>query len=438
MVDYLKSTGGDSSFSSRAKRAVELGIVKSPTQYTGSAEQNVSLLNKLKLGSSGAPTNPASVSNLTDASRFINSGQSTDIATAEGADAPPVRSTASDLLSAFQSLVPTTTKPTAPGFEQQYNTLKEEKNIDTLETSINDLDAQEQDLRAQLRVSKNAELGKPVALNVIEGRVGEQERNFSERLDTIGREKTRKVNELRAANDAVEKIMTFKKLDYDVAKDDYDKQFSQNITLFNTIKGISDTANSERDRAQDNARSNLQIIYNAVSEGKANPSALDDSTRAKISGLELQAGLPQGFFDTLKTNKPDSKIISTTTRTTGGEKYADIIYQNADGSLTTSQMRLGATTEGTGGDVNTPKEAYGVINQLAQPGVTMSDGTPYIYKADDGKQYLTAAGFKTLIREASTAGVSRSNFISQYSDLIDPGGADGYGLNKKERDYLGV
>ena len=52
IVDYLKSIGQDSSYQARATLASQHGI----TNYTGSAEQNLQLLNKLK--TTTTPTSP--------------------------------------------------------------------------------------------------------------------------------------------------------------------------------------------------------------------------------------------------------------------------------------------------------------------------------------------------------------------------------------------
>lgn len=51
IVDYLKSTGQNSSSSNRAQLAVQQGIVSNANQYTGSATQNLALLAKLRGGS---------------------------------------------------------------------------------------------------------------------------------------------------------------------------------------------------------------------------------------------------------------------------------------------------------------------------------------------------------------------------------------------------
>jgi len=59
IVDYLKSIGKDSSYQARATLASQHGI----TNYTGSAEQNLQLLNKLK--TTPTPTSPAPASSPT-------------------------------------------------------------------------------------------------------------------------------------------------------------------------------------------------------------------------------------------------------------------------------------------------------------------------------------------------------------------------------------
>ena len=48
LVDYLKSIKVDSSFANRARLAVTYGIVRTSTQYKGSAEQNTALLKAIR------------------------------------------------------------------------------------------------------------------------------------------------------------------------------------------------------------------------------------------------------------------------------------------------------------------------------------------------------------------------------------------------------
>jgi hypothetical protein len=374
VVDFIKSTGGDSSFSARAKLAVEHGIVKNVNQFAGSAQQNTSLLSKLQ----GAPkTTPKAVVNKDDASSFINAGQDEDIASAEDKDAPPSRVSSSDLVDAFKkisgkdSLVPVRDFDT-PDFEENFEKLRQQFGVDDLESSINEYDAQEQEIQARLRERLDLEEGKPVALNVISGRVSEAEKQEFRRLDEIGRAKSRAINQMTAANNVIETTMNLRKMDYDAAKSNYDSQFSQNIQLFNTIKGIADFDISEEERMQDNARSNLQIMYDSIQEGGLDIESADASTLSRMSSLELEAGLPQGFYKNIAAVKPDAKVLSTTTRVSGGVKYADVVYKNPDGSLSTQSVRIGASGSSDDSEPSAPAVSFEDYIAAAEQELSMS------------------------------------------------------------------
>ena len=425
IVDYLKSTGQSSSFSSRANLAVKQGIVSSTAQYKGTASQNTSLLNKLR-GSASTGSNPSNVGGG-DASSFINSRQGQDIQQASALDQPEERgkSTMSSIISAFQdftgkdSIVPSYSLPDLPNFEKTFQDLRSQYGIDSLEERVNNLDAEEEDLRAQLRVNTNTEIGKPVALNVIEGRVGEQERNFMERIDYVSRQKARAVNELSAANDSIENIMNFRKMDYDSAKSRYDSEFSQNIQLFNTIKGLAEFELNDENRIADNARANLQIIYNSIKDGGGDLTTIDDAMVTKINKLEVQAGLPQGFYKNIAAQKPESEILSTTTRTTGGVKYADVLYRNSDGSITTQAVRLGsAGSEGS--------------NELSSTELTRaarSDTFSLLNPRRGSDGYVAPEDYIAVRNSWMQQGLSRKDFDESFgTEFVNPESYDVVGL----------
>lgn len=353
VVDYLKTTGGDASFSARAQLAVKQGIVSNAAQYTGSAAQNTSLLTKLR---SGAQSSPTAVSDPNTADSFINGGQDADIAQAEAEDAPPSRS--SELLSNFyaqtgiDSLVPVFDENDVPDFEATYTKMRKEQGIEGLERSINEYDSLEQDIQSRLRDRVDTEEGKTVAMNVISGRVSEAEKAEFRRLDEIGRAKNRAVNQLQTANNVIETMMNLKQMDYTVAKEEYNREFNRNTQLFSIFKGMEefDMTAEERDRAA--AVSNLNIMYGAIKDGGLDVATMDAATSAKISSLELKAGLPSGFYNAVAATNPEGKVLSTTTRTAGGVKYADVILQNPDGSFSTSSVRLGADGSGSGGSTS--------------------------------------------------------------------------------------
>lgn len=77
IVDYLKSTGQDSSFSARKKLAENNGI----SNYTGTASQNTQLLNALRSGSSNTST-----TNTTTTTNSNNAASSSTTTIPEGAN----------------------------------------------------------------------------------------------------------------------------------------------------------------------------------------------------------------------------------------------------------------------------------------------------------------------------------------------------------------
>jgi len=347
IVDYLKSTGADSSFSSRTKLAVKQGVVKSANEYVGSASQNLSLLAAIRKGatSTAKPT----------ATSIINQNQDDDIANTPAVDEAPTKSDSrtkrySTAFSEVSELLnPAGSRPEAPNFSDLYNKTRKDLNIDDLETYVNDLQTEEEQIFADLRARRTDERGKTVATNVIEGRIGQAERQEAERIDYIQRQKATAVRQLQSANATIENIINFTKLDYDTARNSYNDQFTQQMSIFNTVKGIVDSEISDEERDADNARANLTIIYGAIKDGDVDPASVDPAMQYKINQMELSAGLPTGFYENIKNANPDGKILSTTTRTTGGAKYADVLYRNSDGSITSKAVYLGADSTGSGG-----------------------------------------------------------------------------------------
>lgn len=358
IVDYIKSTGGDSSFKARTDLAVKQGIVKTADEYIGSSTQNLALLSALRKGTATPST--AAGNNVND---IINSGQDEDIANTPTADDAPSRSESrtSRYATAFSEITdifkPDGSAPDAPNYTDLYNKARKDFNIDDLETYVNDLQTEEEQLYADLRERRTAERGKTVAMNVIEGRIGEAERQQSERIDYITRQKNSAVRQLQNANAAIENMINFTKLDYETARNSYNDQFSQQMTLFNTVKGVVDTEISDEEQEANTARANLNIIYGSIKDGDLDTANLDPAMQYKINQMELAAGLPTGFYENIQSQNPDGKILSTTTRTSGGAKYADVLYQNKDGSITSKAIYLGSDSSGSGGGSKDYSEA---------------------------------------------------------------------------------
>lgn len=397
-------------------------------------------------GAKPATTSPVSPAGSTagstpDASSLINGGQQQDQQTKQNSDSPTSSSGASSLVDAYaaiaKAIAPKTKAPDAPSLTSTYKDLRTQYGVDDLETQLTDLNAQKQAIKDQFQVQYDSETGKPVAMNVIEGRVSEEEKAANQRVAAIDAQISTVNSQLTTKYNVISSLMTYTQQDYTNAKNQYDTELSQNLQMINLAKGIADTAKSDEEAAKDDARANLQIIYNNIAaKGGASAAGIDDTTKTTITKLELQAGLPTGFYQTIAADNPGGQILSTTTRDSGGIKYADVIVKNADGSLSTKTVKLGAADSSSSSSNLTDSEkkaaGYAAINQLM--GKKDSSGMPYT----DANGYFTAQGFKNLVSAAIEDGITRSDFISQYADRLAPDGAKAYGLTVKEQTDLGI
>ena len=289
-----------------------------------------------------------------DVNSIINANQDGDIENAPSEDSAPTRgetrtSRYSTAFSEISDMMGSGDRPEAPNFTDLYNDARGELNVDDLEGYVNDLQTEEENIYADLRQRRTAERGKTVATNVIGGRIGEAERQEAERIDYIGRQKNVAIRQLQSANATIENMINFQKLDYDTARNSYNDQFSQQMSMFNIVKGVVDAEISDEERMADNSRANLNIIYGSIADGTVDKSTMTPEMRYQVSKMELSAGLPTGFYDNLQNQNPDGKILSTTTRSSNGGKYADVITQNPGGGFSTQSIYLGAAdTSGSG------------------------------------------------------------------------------------------
>jgi hypothetical protein len=395
IVDYLKSTKADSSFASRSKLAVEQGIVKSADQYLGTAAQNTSLLTKLK-GSTNA-------GGVAQATAFINSGQDATIkAETDAKEGAPTRTVADKYTDAYSSLadifMKDGDKPEAVSMADTYTKLRKDMNLDDLEGAVNDLQSQQDLLTEQQRIRSAAERDKPVAMNVIEGRIGEEERQTMERMNSIVLQKEAAVRQLQSANATIENMMQFTKMDYDTARNSYNDQFSQQMQLFGMTKSLVDSADQDEQEKKDAARANLNIIYGSIKDGGMDAKAITPTMQYEIQKMELEAGLPTGFYANIAKTNPDSKVISSTTRESGGSKYADVIMQNPDGSLMVKQIALGASETSSSASNSEEKEIKSF----------QSDAADFIVKLES-KEIGWGAAFNAL----------KAKYPSASNELID-------------------
>jgi|GEM_PF-5019502 hypothetical protein len=282
----------------------------------------------------------------------------------------------------------TAEKPAALDLEKDYTELLQKSGVDDLESSINDLTVQEDDLAAAYESVVGNLRDSGVAQSIISGKSSQAQRNYQEQLSLVSNRKKQLTDQLNTKYSVIDKIMSYKKTSYDEAKDDYNQQFSNQISMINIAKGIDSEANSEEQQMQDNARANANIVYNAISSGAADPSEWDDAQTAQISKLELTAGLPIGFYKSISLKNPKANILSTSTRTTdSGDKYADVIMQGDDGRPTVQSVYLGK--EKTTGTTDYEKDQKIISNFKA----SLTNTKLYNYRAESDGEYRTRESF---------------------------------------------
>lgn len=286
------------------------------------------------------------VNNTQQANDVINAGQKADAQAKATNEAPPVKKTTADYLKEIKDQVtPTTPAPVAPNFTDTLNNLRLENGVTALETQVNDLKAQEADILANKQARVNAARSSKVALNVVEGRVGEIERQENERLTVIQNSIANATNQLNTKYNLVNQLMQTKQLDYTTAVAAYDKQFSNNIALFNAAKGIEEADKTEANRIADNARANAQILISSMNERGLKYSELSPSEQITLNKLGAESGLGGDFFKTVMEVSGGKDIL--TTITSNDDTKVSIIYK--DGTTKTIATGLPRKTTSGGG-----------------------------------------------------------------------------------------
>lgn len=303
------------------------------------------------------PANPADVQNREQADAFINADQDASIS---AGNEPPLRSSVQKAQEAAKAVQETLTggaqRPAAPKYEENLRGLRTEQGITPLEDQLNKLNADELEFRAALDTFRLDEEGKPRAMRVIEGRISEGEKNAQRELDRITREKQVVSDQLKTKYGVVEMLMNAKQQDYSAAVSDYDRAFTQNVQMFNLVKGIQDEQKSDADRLKDDARANLQIISNALKDSSL--SELSEDQKVNIRKLELQAGLPVGTIEKFRSNDPKADIITTNEWTdASGKQYLAIVSRGEDGKINVQNQFLGQGKVTGSGSGSQPTEA---------------------------------------------------------------------------------
>lgn len=263
--------------------------------------------------------------------------------------APKIQST-QEILGEVKKLLPTGEAPQAPNLVETYTKLREDQGITALEESLRQMQAEEDALVAETRQRTNAELDKPVATNVIAGRISEVERQQRDRIDSIVRAKSQMTDQLKTAYGMIDTIVGLTGKDYEYAKEAYDTKFNQVLQTMNLVRDIRNDQVSEYYKAQEVATANLTVYANLIKEGNLSVSNMTNEQQLMITKLEVQSGLGVGFLSNVHEKvDPKANILSINSY----QGQTQVLTRNPDGSI--SVETFGEVGGGSGSSATSNK-----------------------------------------------------------------------------------
>lgn len=333
LYEYYTSKG--QALPSVSARAPEYAKLTGRTDaYRGTAEQNTLFLSSLlKPPAPVAPVTQPSVI-PTSNSPVVSSTQVRSQMAERGANPATTTFPSEQQFQEFvQRVQPTTPAPQRTSLVDQYTKLQDQHGTAKLQTDLQALDDEDAQIDAALRQFRAKET-EGVSQEFGTGRISEAERNVLERREYINRQRNSLVGRINSANKSIETIMSLTDKDYTNAREEYESEYERNLSLLDTFRDMRREARDEQSEARDDARANLTTIYNALADNSVDPATLSATQRTHIEQLELEAGLPSGFFDTIKEAVPNGKMLSHTAyEDNSGRKYTDVIFQMPDGSI---------------------------------------------------------------------------------------------------------
>jgi len=249
-------------------------------------------------------------------------------------------------------LTPTTPKPEVLSRTTLLDQQKTALGVTELESELNTLKTEERTLLANLRELTGAEEGKPVALNVMAGRITEEQRQAQTKLDYLNVRKATLVDELTTKYNAINTYINYAGMDYQDAVNAYENEFAQNVQVQNLLSGFRQEAwkyatdaitinETMKQNSIDNARANLTTVTNAILSGNMSYGNLSPDEKLNIQKLEIQSGMPVGTISKMQISAKD-KILGFSS------DNSQAMIMNADGSIGLISTGIAPKSTGTG------------------------------------------------------------------------------------------
>lgn len=200
-------------------------------------------------------------------------------------------------------------KPQTPSLAETFASKRASLGLDILETQLSDADTQIAKLEADYQATEAEEGGRLVSMGQIRKRQSALGIEYTKKRGELQTQRTNIANQLNMKYGVLNSLMTFTGQDYQNANQAYQQKFNNAITMTNLIKGIEEDQKNDQEKAKDNARANVDIMYDLIKNGTVNYDSLPETTKMDIKNMELQSGLPVGFVSALKKVSAGKEIL---------------------------------------------------------------------------------------------------------------------------------
>ncbi|KKN02831.1 hypothetical protein LCGC14_1113810, partial [marine sediment metagenome] len=253
-------------------------------------------------------------------------------------------------------------KTTLETFQEQREIL----GIEDLENEFASAEADIERLDADFASKLEEEEGRKVSLKQVRRRQTAEGIAYNRKRRELVVDRNALANRLNMKYSVLNNIVKYTGQDYDDAQQDYQFKFNAALQLTSLLTGIEDKAKTAEERQIDNARANLQIMYNLFKGGNVSYSSLDSATQLDIKNMELQAGLPTGFTKFIDENiKEDVVSFLPAYTSEDGNRIQPVATISADGRYSIKNVNLGQA----GATTKTKLISQAKINTLAASGV---------------------------------------------------------------------
>jgi hypothetical protein len=233
-----------------------------------------------------------------------------------------------------------TPPPRPPSMMEMFTQERQKLGLEPLESELANLDSEIERINVGAFTDADRISGQPLGMRAIGNKQGAIGREAQRQVALLQVERSAVARQVANKTATLQMVMEFSGQDYANASQAYNNEFERTLQTINLFSDMEDRELSRQDRLAQNATANLQTIWNTLGETGAGFESLSPDQKRAINDMEMQAGLPVGFFESLPAIVPEGKILSTTTRESGGMKYADVLTRNpGTGALECSQCR---------------------------------------------------------------------------------------------------